>query len=411
MDAHAMSKVTSFSIDDILTRRREEMKEEQTSDTMKGSSSDLSRPGSPAQETASPGSSTGSPAPASPVGEERLSPKLSPQGDSVGLRDVGGLDPKQPLFHHHHSHHTALTAPPYFPYYPANTMIQRPPGGPPLFVQTSFGMVPAAHQRAMGLQRQHPSSAAGVTAGTPHSHIPNHDGPRHQGPQSSPGSQHSAGVSSPRSSASDCPPIQSRNTRDSTTSHHPNLHDPQLPNLDFTSVHPEQKSFKDIKRESAFASKHPSTMTIPSREQRSQLSTTDGQDFHQHTNDNHREDNIKDNEMEEDDDILVDVENVNSPLGSGVESNVGDGDDEEESGDARSTCSSTRDLHGPSDCSDKKGSILPFYLDKFYKKINFGSSKKTCKLDNSFTTISHDRICFCNVYFRILYRKSMCDMN
>ena len=71
------------------------------------------------------------------------------------------------------------------------------------------------------------------------------------------------------------------------------------------------------------------------------------------------ENNRKDTDTNnyDDDDILVDVENVNSPLGSTVES---DEEEEEEgcpseSGDARSTCSSSRDLHCGSEPNEKKG--------------------------------------------------------
>ena len=358
-----MSKVTSFSIEDILTRRRlEEMKE---NDMMRKSPcADTSRSSSPVEEAASSGgrgsSTASSPAPTSPVSEGRLSPKIVPKEEPVGLRDVGGFDPKHhSMFQHHHSHHTNLTTPPYFPYYPANAMIQGPPGEPPLFVQTSFGMVPASHHhsRPVSLQRQHPSATAGVIGGTsPHSHIPGHDASRLQG-QQSPTSQHSAGVSSPRSSASDGPTIQSLKSRDSNPSHYVNhreyRHNPHQAN----PVHP----LRDVKRESAFASTHQSDKAIQSREENDAHSN--GQNFIQRTNSadiENTENNRKDTDTNnyDDDDILVDVENVNSPLGSMVESDE-EGEEEEgcpsESGDARSTCSSSRDLHGGSEPNEKKG--------------------------------------------------------
>ena len=325
---------------------------------------DTSRPSSPAEEAASSGgrssSTSSSPASTSPVSEGRLSPKILSQEETVRLRDVSGFDPKHhSMFQHHHSHHTNLTTPPYFPYYPANAMIQGPSGGPPLFVQTSFGMVPASHhQRSVSLQRQHPSANAGVIAGTPpHSHIPGHGGSRLQG-QQSPASQHSAGVSSPRSSASDCPTIQSLNSRDSNPSHQPNHHEyhhnPHQPN----TVHPQ----RDVKRESAFASAHQSGMAIQSVDENDRHSN--GQSFIQRTNDTNStdientENNRKDTDTNnyDDDDILVDVENVNSPLGSTVESDEeGEEGCPSESGDARSTCSSSRDLHGGSEPNEKKG--------------------------------------------------------
>ncbi len=376
MDAQGLSKVTSFSIDDILTRRREEMKEhghlkderKMKEEGEEEGSPELNRRSSPPRSPASRPASRRSAGSLSPrshsPGSDRLSPHKGTR-DSQGPGHVGYTQNVRGDFpgHHHPVNLAHHGAPPFFPYHPA--MIQGP-GGAPLFVQTSFGMIPTgphphphSQHRALagpaGLRGHLPSAAMEGGSGPLSAPIPtnqHHD-------RVSPGSIHqnsgqNPSPKSPSPAESKSPEMRGIPERGC------------IPNPDDAN-HPEHyyRSHKNCQPDpyeskSAFAiSRNESSLThernglIEPRENNMiydmknelTLNSRNGGRGLVHPDD-------------EEEDILVDVENVNSPQDSLLESDL-EGEGEEgcpsESGDegSHSLCSNQPSLGTDSD--HKKG--------------------------------------------------------
>ena len=376
MDAQGLSKVTSFSIDDILTRRREEMKEnghlkeegeEEDAAQLSSRSSPLSRPASrPASRR-----STGSLSPRShSPGSDRLSPQKDTR-DSQGPRHVGFPQDGRENFPGHHHHPVNLAhhgAPPYFPYHPA--MIHGP-GGAPLFVQTSFGMIPTGpHQhphpqhRALagpaGLRGHLPSAAIGGGPGPLSAPIPtnqHHDrvspGSNHPNPRQNPSPRSPSSVES-RSPEMRGIPERGRIPHPDDTNH------PEQYHGSHKNCHPDPYESK-----SAFAiSRNESNHTNPEQTGLNGLQKSGENNMIYDTTNNFNVNNTncvlgRLNSDEDDEDILVDVENVNSPQDSLLESDLeGEGEEEgcpSESGDdgSHSVCSNQPSLSTDSD--HKKG--------------------------------------------------------
>ncbi len=383
------SKVTSFSIDDILTRRREAISRGlvQEEEGMKGTT----LTGSPGDGAASPpggargrgGSCPPSPAaPVAPAAPAAASPRTGPgspqpppphdrfrhQNSAIGLRDVSpaGHDAKR-FVEGHAPHHAALPTPPYFPYYPAGAMIQGPPGSGSLFVQTSYGMLPTSthpHQRSL-----HPS-AAGVGVIPTHTHLPFHPAagggggfarappappPRVGGAPPSPAaSLHSAGVGSPHSPASSSADYPGPYPRESTPGYADSTHVPPQPqplrfNPDLDNTHSTKNTSRTIPSSDHEDSHSPAKIdprspspTAPHRET-GRDSPSDPR--RTGTDPNWTGSDLRDDDAD-DEDVLVDVVNSEDEMELEDGESEGDGEGEdggcgEESGDARSTCSSS----------------------------------------------------------------------